>query len=63
LVVVGAECIVEKVKSDPDQNFGFGPPSSKPGFDYDAHNVNPIDGASTPVLNERSNIDKGVLGR
>jgi CARDB len=65
LVVYGATCIVEKVKRDPDQNFGFGPPSIKPGFDYNLQNVNLIDGASTPVLNEvgYSDIDKGVLGK
>jgi CARDB len=61
LIAYGESCVVEKVKSDPDQNFGFGPPSSKTGFDYSLKNYNFIDGVSTPVLNE--SIDKGVLGK
>jgi hypothetical protein len=61
LIAYGENCVVEKVKNDPDQNFGFGPPSSKPGFDYSLKNYNFIDGVSTPVLNV--SIDKGVLGK
>jgi hypothetical protein len=63
LIAYGENCVVEKVKSDPDQNFAFGPPSSKPGFDYSLKNYNFIDGVSTPVLNEISNIDKDALGK
>lgn len=63
LIAYGESCVVEKVKSDPDQNFGFGPPSSKTGFDYSLKSYNFIDGVSTPVLNESSNIDKDALGK
>lgn len=65
LVVDAEKCVVEKVEKDSNQNFGFGPPSSKAGFDYDLQNVNSIDGASTPVLHlvPRSTMDKGALGK
>jgi hypothetical protein len=65
LVVDAEKCVVERVEKDSNQNFGFGPPSRKAGFDYDLQNVNPIDGASTPVLHlvPRSTMDKGTLGK
>jgi hypothetical protein len=59
LLVMASPCVVSKVRNNADQNFGFGPPSSKPGFEYDNTHVNPIDGASTPVLLALSSNKKG----
>jgi hypothetical protein len=52
LVVSAEPCVFNMVLNDSNQDFGFGPPSKKPGFDYDDTKVNVIDGASTPVLLE-----------
>ena len=50
LLLTAAECMVNKIKASPNQNLGFGPPSSKPGFDFGTIPIIKIDGASTPVL-------------
>ncbi len=52
LLVNAEECVVNRMKADPNQNLGFGSPSSVPGFRYTADNspAVAIDGLSTPVL-------------
>jgi hypothetical protein len=57
LIVSAEACVVNRVKGDANQNFGFGKPSMKPGFNYDLQGINPIDGASTPVLLEAAHTD------
>jgi hypothetical protein len=52
LIVSAEKCIVDGVKGDSDQNFGFAAPSAKSGFNFTKQGINHIDGASTPVLLE-----------
>jgi hypothetical protein len=42
--------ILSDLANDPKQNYGFGPPSTKNGFDYKSWYKETIDGESTPVI-------------
>ncbi len=53
--------LLAQVQQAPKQNWGFGPPSAKPGFDYGANHANPIDGLSTPLI--AFGLDQGTIGK
>lgn len=62
LILEAEQCVWDSVTKDSNQDFGFGPPSSKPGFDYDKNNVQLVDGASTPVLIIGTQIGGNAVG-
>lgn len=53
--------VLAQVQQAPQQNWGFGPPSAKPGFDYGTNLANRIDGLSTPRIS--LGLDQGRIGK
>jgi len=52
LVITKSQSYCNSLQSSAQQDFGFGPPSSKPGFDYDCGGTAPgaMCGYSTPII-------------
>jgi hypothetical protein len=58
LLVLAEACVVNRVKNDVNQDFGFKAPSAKPGFDYvKPASWNKIDGLTTPLMQEESFVE------
>lgn len=58
LVLAQSGDVVESVKNHSRKNWGFGPPSDKPGFDYPLLSPKTIDGLSTPGVWHEINLPK-----